>query len=42
VGAITDRTRKLFEDAGIPIYEDATTLNMLEDADTGTANLDRA
>jgi hypothetical protein len=40
VGAVTDRTRKLFEDAGIPVYEDTTKLESLEDAETGASNFD--
>ncbi len=42
VGAVTDRTRALFQEHEIPVYEDATTLERLEDQDTGAAELDRA
>jgi hypothetical protein len=30
VGAVTERTRKLFEAEGIPVYEDTTRLESLE------------
>jgi len=36
VGAVTDRTRKLYEEAGIPVFEDTTVLESMEDAATGT------
>ena len=36
VGAVTDRTRKIFEQYGIPVYDDTTVLESLEDAKTGT------
>jgi len=36
VGAVTDRTRKIFEQHGIPVYDDTSVLESLEDADTGT------
>ncbi len=35
VGAVTTRTRELFKAAGIPVWEDATVLESLEDKDTG-------
>jgi hypothetical protein len=36
VGAVTDRTRALFEQEGIPVYEDVAVLESLEDPETGT------
>ncbi len=42
VGAVTDRTREKFKDAGIPVYEDTARLESLEDASTGAADFDRA
>jgi hypothetical protein len=41
VGAVTERTRELFAEKKIPIYEDASTLERLESDDTGAADLDR-
>ncbi len=41
VGAVTDRTRKLFEEAEIPVYEDTAKLESLEDSETGAADFDR-
>ena len=41
VGAITDRSRELFKDAGIPVWDDLTVLESMEDADIGTANFER-
>jgi hypothetical protein len=35
VGAVTERSRKLYEEAGIPIWDDATRLESMEDSDTG-------
>ncbi len=35
VGAVTDRTRELYGEAGIPVYSDTTVLESMEDADTG-------
>ncbi len=35
VGAITDRTRALFEAEGIPVWEDLSVLEAMEDAETG-------
>jgi len=41
VGAITARTRELFAEKDIPIYEDAARLESLEDSDTGASDFDR-
>jgi hypothetical protein len=41
VGAVTERTRALFAERDIPIYEDATLLESLEDADSGASDFDR-
>jgi hypothetical protein len=35
VGAVTERTRALFDAAGIPVWDDTTVLESLEDKDTG-------
>jgi hypothetical protein len=35
VGAVTDRTRELFGEAGIPVWDDASVLESMEDASTG-------
>jgi len=35
VGAVTDRTRALYAEAGLPIYSDTTVLEAMEDAHTG-------
>jgi hypothetical protein len=35
VGAVTDRTRALYEEAGIPVWEDTRVLESMEDAETG-------
>jgi hypothetical protein len=35
VGAITDRTRELYAAASIPIWEDLSVLESMEDTDTG-------
>ncbi len=35
VGAVTDRTRELFRAEEIPVYEDASVLSSIEDAETG-------
>ncbi len=35
VGAVTPRTRELFQQHGIPVWEDATVLESMEDASTG-------
>jgi hypothetical protein len=42
VGAVTDRSRERFAEAGIPVWDDATRLEALEDGRTGVADLDRA
>jgi hypothetical protein len=42
VGAITPRSRELFEREGIPIWDDPRVLEALEDADTGDLDLSRA
>lgn len=42
VGAVTERSRALFEEAGIPIWEDATRLEALEEGDTGDIDMARA
>ena len=35
VGAVTPRTRELYKQHGIPVWEDATVLESMEDASTG-------
>ncbi|HYA98281.1 MAG TPA: hypothetical protein VEH49_09310, partial [Methylomirabilota bacterium] len=35
VGAVTERSRRLYEAAGIPVWDDASVLESMEDADTG-------
>jgi hypothetical protein len=35
VGAVTERSRALFAEAGIPVFEDASVLESLEDRETG-------
>jgi hypothetical protein len=35
VGAVTDRTRALFKEEGIPVWDDLTVLEQMEDAETG-------
>jgi hypothetical protein len=40
VGAVTERTRALFAEEGIRVFEDARVLESLEDADTGEVELD--
>jgi hypothetical protein len=42
VGAVTPRTRELFDEAGIPIYADASVLESMEDSETGDIELDAA
>jgi len=42
VGAVTERSRARYAEAGIPVWEDASQLEALEDADTGVADLDAA
>jgi len=39
VGAITDRSRELYAEAGIPVWDDLSTLESLEDSDTGDIGL---
>ena len=41
VGAVTDRSRKLFEEAGIPVFSDTRVLEKLEDAGTGELEMSR-
>ena len=38
VGAITDRTRELYKEAGIPVWDDLSVLESMEDTDTGAAD----
>jgi hypothetical protein len=35
VGAVTERSRALFDEAGIPVWDDTAVLESMEDADTG-------
>ncbi len=42
VGAITKRSRELFAEANIPIYEDASVLESMEDTDTGDIEIPAA
>jgi len=35
VGAVTDRSRELYAEANIPVWDDLTTLESLEDSDSG-------
>jgi hypothetical protein len=35
VGAVTPRTRELYKSHNIPVWDDATVLESLEDKDTG-------
>ena len=35
VGAVTPRSRKLFEKAGIPVWDDVSVLESMEDSETG-------
>ena len=39
VGAITDRSRELYAEAGIPVWDDLSTLESLEDTGTGDIGL---
>ena len=39
VGAVTDRTRELFQAEGIPLYEDTGILESMEDLETGTVEV---
>jgi hypothetical protein len=41
VGAVTERSRERFAEAGIPVWEDTTRLDALEARDTGATDLDR-
>jgi hypothetical protein len=41
VGAVTPRTRALYKQENIPVWEDATVLESLEDHDTGSVELPR-
>ncbi len=36
VGAVTERSRALYAEAGIPVWDDASMLESLEDRDTGS------
>ena len=40
VGAITERSRELYAQAGIPVWDDLTVLESMEDGETGVSNLD--
>ena len=40
VGAITDRSRELYKEAGIPVWDDLTVLESMEDTDTGVSDFD--
>ena len=42
VGAVTDRTRALFEDEGIPVWDDMSVLESMEDNETGEIDFDRS
>jgi hypothetical protein len=35
VGAVTDRTRELYKAEGIPVWEDTSVLESMEDMHTG-------
>jgi hypothetical protein len=35
VGAVTDRTRALFQEAGIPVWDDTRVLESMEDGESG-------
>jgi hypothetical protein len=41
VGAVTDRTRALFGQAGIPVWDDTRVLESMEDSDTGDITIPR-
>jgi len=41
VGAVTDRTRALFKEEGIPVWDDLTVLESMEDDDTGDIDFDQ-
>lgn len=40
VGAITDRSRELYKEAGIPVWDDLTILESMEDMETGVSDFD--
>jgi hypothetical protein len=40
VGAVTDRSRELFQAEAIPVWDDSRVLEAMEDADTGAVQLD--
>jgi hypothetical protein len=42
VGAVTARTRALYEAEGIPVWEDASVLESFEDQGTGAVELPEA
>jgi hypothetical protein len=42
IGAVTPRTRQQFLDAGIPVYEDASVLESMEDGATGDIDFSEA
>jgi hypothetical protein len=42
VGAVTERSRALYEAEGIPVWSDASKLEAMEDSETGAFDLDRA
>ena len=42
VGAVTDRTHALFEDEGIPVWNDTSVLESMEDSETGEIDFDRS
>lgn len=42
VGAVTNRTRGLFEQAGIPVWDDLSVLESMEDSETGDIDLAQA
>ncbi len=42
VGAVTERSRELFEAEGIPVWEDSRVLESMEDASTGDLELEAA
>ena len=42
VGAVTDRTRELFAAEGIPVWDDTSKLEAMEDDETGDIDMDAA
>jgi hypothetical protein len=40
VGAVTDRSRELYKQAGIPVWDDLSVLESMEDTDTGASDFD--